>query len=265
MSRRGMQAVDTEAIEAETGLMIYEPQCKLCQITRGYPDVAVVLYDMRFQRGDSYKRLAEYLNTVIVERSLPYKTVFVSNVHGHFLNHTPLEKTLVHELQTRAFPKVIQRVNGNTEVLSRVLATKRDNYDKLQQNFENWQAIFDTLFEKTGVSGGPDTLKLTAEDVRTLKEATLGIGVVVGAMDKFIRDRDFVMEVMNFAIDLYATQTAQRLGEGLAEIKKALTDRDIADPKTLAWYDSEIRQMLLRVVDGLYEECKTATVQNFNL
>lgn len=264
MSRRGMQAVDTEAVEAETGLAVFEPQCKICQLTRECPDAAEVLYRMRFEENQSYRKLADYLNMAIADRGLDYRTVYASNLTGHFTNHVHMERTLVHELNKRAFPRVVHREAGDTQVLSRVLATKRDNYEKLQGNFEKWQKIFAVLFDKTGVSAG-NAAGLTSDDVRTLKEATLGIGVIVGSMDKFIRDRDFVMEVMSFAIDLYATQTAHRLGEGLAGIKKVLTERDLTDPKTLAWYDGEIRQMLLRVVDGLYEECKTATVHNFGL
>lgn len=270
MTRRGMAAAaKVEVVEPEA-LAVFEPGCKLCKLSKTAPEVMEFIYQCRFQDNLGFKEIHDQVNALCQQRGLPLK-IYVSNLVTHLNNHVSINRSLVRDLTVRALPK--ERKMVPDAALARVLATKRNNYEQLQENFEKWQKVFDVLFKKfeklekldNDSGGDPATAVLKPETVRTMKDASLGIGIVVGAMDKFIRDKDFVLEVMSYAVDLYATQAAHRLGQGLAKIKEQLIDHDPTDPKTVAWYDNEIRHMLFGVVDGLYEECKDAAARTFNL
>jgi len=259
------EIVEKSMAPVPSGLAIFEPQCKLCRLARDYPDIADTIHEMRFRDAAGYRPIADRVNAIIQERRLPVKTVYVSNLISHFTTHMPVERAFIHQLQMRALPR---RREANDEALSKALATKQDNYEQLQDNFDKWQKVFDALFKRTGVGKFIDDLEaiqLSSKDVTTLKDATMSIGIVVASMDKFIKDKDFVLEVMHHAVDMYATQIAYRIGKGFAEIRERLMERDPTDATTIAWYDSEIRHMLFQVVDGLYEEVKTTTMRDFNL
>lgn len=271
--RRGMSAareeqtaeVVSELAPVPAGLSIFEPQCKLCRMTRDYPDVADMMHTMRFRDGTGFKPIADRLNEIISGRNLPVKTIYTSNLISHFSTHMPVDRVFIHQLQSRALPR---RRESNDEAMSRALATKQDNYERLQGNFDKWQKVFDHLFGRIkfeDIEADCLNLGLSSKDVTTLKDATSSIGIVVASMDKFIKDKDFVLEVMHHAVDMYATQIAYRIGKGFADIRQRLMEKDLTDPSSIAWYDSEIRHMLFQVVDGLYEEVKSATMRDFNL
>lgn len=246
----------------------FEARCKICQIVRDHPDLARLIHDMHFRDRASYRNIAEEANVIIAREGIALAPVQISSFVPHFSKHVPGIQAYVYEMQAKALPR--PRTPQSSELMKQIVAARHENLSQLRENFTRWQKIFDTVTNEMGLdkkdgNGNPVSTSVSKEDISRLKDATQAMGVLMRMMDGYIKDRSFVLDVLDKGIYSYGSAFIARLALGLRRIVEQSKTRSQTDPKSFEWFRDEIRQLIENSLVGLVDVARDETMERFNL
>lgn len=247
---------------------IYEPQCKICRLSRKAPEIVDEIHSLRFKEHLSYRQIIARANTMIESRQLEIKPLNIPNLVAHFSSHVPADNALVHDLQTVSMGR--PRQSADSGLMARAVNAKRENFERLQNTLDKWQIVIDRLFERTGLGqvderGDDKIMQLTSEDIQQMRTATSALTSIAAIVDKAASDEALISNVVEFTMAALLTRLSQRFGQSFANLAEEISTRSPSDPSTIEWYDRQIRMLVVQVMDGMRDEVRDEVSARFNL
>lgn len=277
IERRGMQLVKGgAAAQPETAPSTidnpfvgeFEVRCRLCRISKTYPELARIIHELHFRERMPYRAIADEANNLIVADGLELEPLQISGFVAHFRDHVPAEQAYAFEMQAKALPQRA-RPAQQTELMQQVIAAKRESVENVKKNLDRWQKVFDMLAARTGMDTAGDNpdaaFGFSSDDVTDLKNATAAIATLSSVLDRYVKDRAFVMDVLDKGLDLYGGLVVAKLATGLMRIIQASDQRDARDPQTLRWFEYEVKALAEDAVVGTLDQARKDTIEKFNL
>lgn len=249
---------------------IFEIRCRVCRLQKSHKALADLIHKWRFQDNMTYRDVAAAFLAEIEVRGLDVKPINISTFTVHFNQHVPADAAYINSTQRARRPM------QDEAVVNQALEYKKENLDKLQKNFERWQAVLAALFkraerllkiEEEGPvvnNEGKEVKLLNSDDVNAMKGATDAMAKLTATMDRYVKDREFILNVMETGINHYATQMSARSGMAMARLREEALER-VDDHEAIDWIFVEVQARLSGAADNLYVESQDATIERFNI
>jgi len=142
----------------------YEPQCRLCQLSKAPPetpefDLHKFLRDQAMQ-GISYSAIKRNMDDYIKKMRLDYKPLTRPSIWNHFEKHVSLQQlTTIHAARDQWVPSNSKNVPIVDErILALVSKENFDEYDELCKLYTRFKDINNKIYEYT------DSLKTIRQD-----------------------------------------------------------------------------------------------------
>lgn len=243
---------------------VYESRCKLCRMGKSHPELAEFAHELHFIDQAPYRDILAQVNRQIQIDNLPLEPLTLGNFTVHFRDHVPIDKVITHSLQAKTAKR--KRPGQDGDFMGRIVEAKRENLEKMRTNVRRWQKVIDTIFAGMGLDAKTSTPPhVGADDVNSMRSATSSMAVLATAMDRYVKDHFFVLDVLDYAVDFYGRRLSSRLGEGIAQLFAEAERREESGEDLAEWYRERIPEVLTTSVDGLYDEVKAETIEKYGL
>jgi hypothetical protein len=270
--RRGMPVELSESKVRKPAkiLGIFEFRCHLCRLTKSHPKLVELIHERHFKDRRPYSAIMEEVNGYIAAQRLDIKPIRHSSFTAHFNNHVPADTAFLHQVQAdHSQRNEAAKQAQDDDVLSHVLAFKRENIQALQSNLARWQKIADQAYgriDHVPTEGGePPGPLLVKQAFGQFTAATQAITAITSTLDRYVNGKDFVVGVLREGIDHFTGKLALILGHEMASILEEAVEKKVGADDMGEWMHARLSSALARSINDLKAESQSVVVERYRL